>query len=218
MRWATASAIVLGAPLVPAAAQADPVSSEDCTVQLTGTDGEDSATFTITCDEQTINGAQFTTSADALFPGFQTEEPGQGLTCVPPAGTEFNCGGHVETGVVATAEVGTRDPCGTGFIGEGLALDTGEGEPPTPDERDVEFAAVEIQSGDDPGDGDGAGGGGDDGDDEDDGDPEGGVDAGFGGAAHPATSGDAGPALPLANGRGLILLGLVGGAVSLARP
>jgi hypothetical protein len=70
----------------------------------------------------------------------------------------------------------------------------------------------EDGGGDDPGGDDGGAG-----DGEDDGDPEGGVDAGFGGAAESPTAGSAGLGLPLAIGGGLILLGLLGGAVSLAR-
>lgn len=154
-------AVMLALALAPAAAQADPVTTEGCTAQLQVTGDqppEPTLEFTIVCENEAIVGTTFRTTQGAVIPGFQAENanpeenPLQGLTCVPPAGEEFNCGGRLEAGTIGRAEIGTQeDPCVTGFEIEDLTLDTDPepapgSEPPVPDEEDVVFnQAIPLQ-------------------------------------------------------------------------
>jgi hypothetical protein len=233
--------LVLALALVPTDAQADAVSNEGCTVQvvLEEAPGPHPRVF-FDCDFD-VTHIEGETNKGAIWPGFQGNPPQEGFLCPDPfsgpmeppvPGEGFVCGGGPND--QASADVNS-DPCGELepglFTVTDITFDNRSDplEPTTATETaNVENIVIQGCPGEpEPGPGpadEGGGGGGDTGGEEgrrDDrrdgfgkGKPKGGVEAGFGGAAHPVDRSSSAPLL--LGGSGLLLLGLLGGGVTLA--
>ena len=158
IRLALFSALVLGALIVPASAQADVREQGGCRAELTSQEGQDSATFTIRCGGG-VQGLRFSTTEGAFIvpPVIQPggPDPTHGFPCLPSGGTPDNPNFTCQSGPpplgspgLAPNETGTitfetMDPCGANFAVIGLVVDTGpqgdEATPPAEPEDDVTF-------------------------------------------------------------------------------